>query len=153
MPLFQVVADRYKGIPFPQGQILRNILEREFKIDNARVRDAERLLLDSARDTGVLTTKGEKMYLVVSGIPTPQEQPDTSTSKDESPNDTNKPENGDNDQKPNSTPQDSGLMEVRKAYANLLLDKVTEQKDLSSQGDILDRLERVLGIASTQSGN
>ena len=64
LPLFREVATRFRGQPLPQeGPALRNILEREFKIDVNRVSDAERVLMDSARDTGVLVTAGNNIYL------------------------------------------------------------------------------------------
>jgi hypothetical protein len=63
IPLFREVALRFKGQPLPQGATLRNILEREFRIDNKRVSDAERVLMDSSRDAGVLVTSGNNIYL------------------------------------------------------------------------------------------
>lgn len=63
IPLFREVASRFKGQPLPQGQAFRNILEREFGIDSKRVSDAERVLMDSARETGVLVTSGTNTYL------------------------------------------------------------------------------------------
>jgi hypothetical protein len=47
----------------PQGPALRNILELEFKIRANRINDAERVLIDSARDTGVLIDAGDNIYL------------------------------------------------------------------------------------------
>lgn len=63
IPLFREVATRFKGQPLPQGQAFRNILEREFQIDSKRVSDAERVLMDSAREAGVLVTSGSNTYL------------------------------------------------------------------------------------------
>lgn len=63
IPLFREVATRFKGQPLPQGQAFRNILEREFGIENRRVSDAERVLMDSARETRVLVTSGSNTYL------------------------------------------------------------------------------------------
>lgn len=65
LPLFREVTNRFKGQPLPQGQTLRNILEREFGIDSKRVSDAERVLLDSARAAGVLINSGGNTYLSV----------------------------------------------------------------------------------------
>ncbi|MEK7274470.1 MAG: hypothetical protein AAB110_04360 [Candidatus Desantisbacteria bacterium] len=61
--LFREVANRFRGQNLPQGSTLRNILEREFGIDSKRVTDAERMLMDSARETGVLITSGGNTYL------------------------------------------------------------------------------------------
>lgn len=63
MPLFREVASRFRGQPLPQGETLRNILEREFNIDSKRISDAERVLMDSARDTGVLVNVDNNIYL------------------------------------------------------------------------------------------
>lgn len=63
IPLFREVATRFKGQPLPQGQAFRNILEREFQIDSKRVSDAERVLMDSAREAGVLVASGNNTYL------------------------------------------------------------------------------------------
>jgi len=63
IPLFREVATRFKGQPLPQGQAFRNILEREFQVDSKRVSDAERVLMDSAREAGVLVTSGSNTYL------------------------------------------------------------------------------------------
>lgn len=63
IPLFREVTTRFKGQPLPQGQALRNILEREFRIESRRVSDAERVLMDSARETGVLISSGNYLYL------------------------------------------------------------------------------------------
>lgn len=63
IPLFREVATRFKGRPLPQGQDFRNILERELGIDSRRVSDAERVLTDSARETGVMVNSGGSIYL------------------------------------------------------------------------------------------
>ena len=75
IPLFQAVVNRFKGQPIPQSENFRNILEREFKIDTKRVGDAERVLMDSARDTGVLGTSGNNKYLSVEKAITSNQQP------------------------------------------------------------------------------
>ena len=66
IPLFQAVADRYRGQRLPDSQTLRNVLEREFHVEHSRVQQAERMLLDSARDAHLLTHRGDGTYLVVS---------------------------------------------------------------------------------------
>lgn len=72
IPLFQAVAERYRGQRLPDSQTLRNVLEREFHVDHSRVQQAERVLLDSARDTHLLNHTGDGTYLVVSeGAPGP----------------------------------------------------------------------------------
>ena len=63
IPLFREVTQRYKGQPLPNSGSLRNILERELGITNKRVPNAERVLMDSARDAGVLRTAGSNTYL------------------------------------------------------------------------------------------
>lgn len=66
IPLFQAVAERYRGQRLPDSQTLRNVLEREFHVEHSRVQQAERMLLDSARDAHLLTHKGDGTYLVLS---------------------------------------------------------------------------------------
>ena len=66
IPLFQAVAERYRGQRLPDSQTLRNVLEREFFVEHARVQQAERMLLDSARDAHLLKHTGDGTYLVVS---------------------------------------------------------------------------------------
>ena len=63
IPLFREVSKRYEGQPLPTSDSLRNILERELGIINKRVPDAERVMMDSARDAGVLHTTGSNTYL------------------------------------------------------------------------------------------
>lgn len=63
IPLFNAVASRFKGQNLPQGQVLRNILERELRIPHDRVAAAERVLMDSAREAKVLVTSGNNTYL------------------------------------------------------------------------------------------
>jgi hypothetical protein len=63
IPLFNAVATRFKGQPIPQGDVFRNILERELRIPHDRVSAAERVLLDSAREAKVLTTSKNNTYL------------------------------------------------------------------------------------------
>ena len=63
IPLFREVALRYKGQPLPNSASLRNILERDLGISNKRVTSAERVLMDSARDAGVLRASGNNTYL------------------------------------------------------------------------------------------
>lgn len=63
MPLFRAVADRFRGQPLPDGDALRNVLEREFGVGHERVQSAERMLLDSARDSGCLVTNNGRTYL------------------------------------------------------------------------------------------
>lgn len=69
IPLFQAVAERYRGQRLPESQTLRNVLEREFQVEHKRVQQAERLLLDSARDTYLLKHQGDGTYLIISDIP------------------------------------------------------------------------------------
>ena len=66
IPLFLAVSDRYRGRPLPDSQTLRNVLEREFHVEHSRVQQAERMLLDSARDAHLLMHTGDGTYLVVS---------------------------------------------------------------------------------------
>ena len=65
IPLFRALAERYKGQPLPQGDTLRNILEREFGIEHSRVTSAERVLMDSAREAGALRSAGTNVYLAL----------------------------------------------------------------------------------------
>lgn len=65
IPLFNAVATRFKGQPFPQSEVFRNILERELRIPHERVMAAERVLLDSAREAKVMATSGTNTYLNV----------------------------------------------------------------------------------------
>ena len=69
IPLFQAVAERYRGQRLPDSQTLRNVLEREFSVERKRVQQAERLLLDSARDTYLLKHRGDGTYLTISDSP------------------------------------------------------------------------------------
>lgn len=64
IPLFNAVANRFKGQPLPPSQPFRNILEREFGVESNRAGEAERILMDSARETGLLQTAGDKTYLL-----------------------------------------------------------------------------------------
>jgi len=79
IPLFRAVATRFKGTPLPQDQAFRNVLEREFGVPSKRVNDAERVLMDSARQTGVLVTAGNNMYLSTEPELTPIERKDFET--------------------------------------------------------------------------
>ena len=65
VPLFQAVSERYRGQRLPDSQTLRNVLEREFHVEHPRVQQAERMLLDSARDAHLLKHRGDGTYLVV----------------------------------------------------------------------------------------
>ena len=69
IPLFKAVAERYRGQRLPDSQTLRNVLEREFQVEPPRVQQAERTLLDSARDTHLLKHRGDGTYLAVSDGP------------------------------------------------------------------------------------
>jgi len=66
IPLFKAVSERYRGQRLPDSQTLRNILEREFFVEHSRVQQAERLLLDSARDAHLLRHTGDGAYLTIS---------------------------------------------------------------------------------------
>ena len=66
IPLFQAVAERYRGQRLPDSQTLRNVLEREFYVEHTRVQQAERMLLDSARDAHLLKHTSDGTYLAVS---------------------------------------------------------------------------------------
>ncbi len=72
IPLFNAVATRFRGQPLPTGQSFRNILEREFGVENNRVSEAERVLTDSAREAGLLHDSGGKTYLATENVPMPQ---------------------------------------------------------------------------------
>ncbi len=69
IPLFQAVSERYRGQRLPDSQTLRNVLEREFMVERKRVQQAERLLLDSARDTYLLKHRGDGTYLTIADTP------------------------------------------------------------------------------------
>ena len=75
IPLFQAVAERYRGQRLPDSQTLRNVLEREFYVEHTRVQQAERMLLDSARDAHLLKHTSDGTYLAVSdgGLGSPDE--------------------------------------------------------------------------------
>ena len=64
VPLFQEIANRYKGQPLPQGASFRNILERELGIQPNRVTEAERVFTDSCREANMLRVTGNNTYLV-----------------------------------------------------------------------------------------
>lgn len=78
IPLFREVANRFKGQSLPSNPAFRNILEREFKIANDRVADAERVLMDSAQDTGVLVRSGSLTYISVEKAGSIAEAPSSS---------------------------------------------------------------------------
>ena len=63
IPLFQAVAERYRGQRLPDSHTFRNVLEREFYVEHARVQQAERMLLDSARDVHLLKHTSDGTYL------------------------------------------------------------------------------------------
>lgn len=65
IPLFQAVAERFRGQRLPDSQTFRNVLEREFLVEPKRVQQAERMLLDSARDTFLLQHRNDGTYLNV----------------------------------------------------------------------------------------
>jgi hypothetical protein len=69
IPLFNAVASRFKGQNLPQGEVLRNILERELRIPHDRVSAAERVLMDSAREAKVLVTSGNNTYIAPGMVP------------------------------------------------------------------------------------
>lgn len=68
VPLFHAVAERYRGQRLPDSQTFRNVLEREFFVDRTRVQQAERVLLDSARDTHLLKHTSDGAFLDVAGL-------------------------------------------------------------------------------------
>ncbi len=68
IPLFQAVSERYRGQRLPDSQTLRNVLEREFLVEHKRVQQAERLMLESARDTYLLKHRSDGIYLNISGV-------------------------------------------------------------------------------------
>ena len=68
IPLFRAVAERYKGQRLPDSQTLRIVLEREFQVEPKRVREAEKVLLESADDTYLLQRQDDGDYLAISEI-------------------------------------------------------------------------------------
>ena len=66
IPLFKAVAERYRDQRLPEGTTLRNVLEREFLVEHSRVPQAERLLMESARETFLLQNRGDGEYLAIS---------------------------------------------------------------------------------------
>jgi len=78
IPLFNAVATKYRGQPLPPSQPFRNILEREFGVESNRTAEAERILMDSAREAGLLQTAGDKTYLLTE-ITTTAQIPQTYT--------------------------------------------------------------------------
>jgi hypothetical protein len=72
IPLFNAVANRFNGQPLPTTQPFRNILEREFGVESNRTTEAERILMDSAREAGLLHTAGDRTYLLTEMTPLTQ---------------------------------------------------------------------------------
>lgn len=70
IPLFKAVVTKFKGQPLPQSEVFRNVLEREFRIEGSRVADAERVLMDSAREASLLQQAGDKTYITTEILPT-----------------------------------------------------------------------------------
>ena len=68
IPLFRAVSERYRGQRLPDSQTLRNVLEREFHVERSRVQQAERMLLDSAKDAHLLKSNGDGVYLAFSDV-------------------------------------------------------------------------------------
>lgn len=66
IPLFQAVAERYKGQRLPDSHTFRNVLEREFQVEPKRVREAEKVLLESADDAYMLKRQDDGDYLIIS---------------------------------------------------------------------------------------
>jgi len=93
IPLFKEVATRFKGRPLPQSQDFRNLLERELGIDAKRVSDAERVLMDSAKMTGVLVDSGGSVYLSTETTTTPTQNAQQQA-EGESADQPGRPENG-----------------------------------------------------------
>ena len=75
IPLFNAVASRYMGQPLPSSDTFRNVLEREFGVESNRAAEAERVLIDSAREAGLLQEAGGKTYLVTEAVTTSQSSP------------------------------------------------------------------------------
>lgn len=148
IPLFRAVADRYKGQPLPVGQTFRNILERDLRIEVGRVQAAERILLDSARDAQVLVSNGDKVYLSVTG-----QNPLSPAAHTASNGDGNGDSGGSGTgikppPKPHEDETTMNLADVRKQYAEHLLEKIKGDSGESAQ-ELMDRLERVLGIKAS----
>jgi hypothetical protein len=61
--LFKAVVDRFKGVPLPSDNDLRNLLEREFGVKRDRVGQAFSTLINSAKTAGVLHESQGKVYL------------------------------------------------------------------------------------------
>ena len=135
IPLFQAVAERYRGQRLPDSQTLRNVLEREFFVEHARVQQAERMLLDSARDAHLLKHTSDGTYLVVSegGAGSPDEYGAVaSTSYDLS-----SPQNG-------AHQQSAGVHPTPLVPANVLTFTIEEIGDLDS--DDFESVWHALGI-------
>jgi hypothetical protein len=63
IPVFREITQRYQDTNKPQGGAIRNVLERELGVQHGRVADAERVLMDSAREAGALRWSGADIYL------------------------------------------------------------------------------------------
>ena len=135
IPLFQAVAERYRGQRLPDSQTLRNVLEREFYVEHTRVQQAERMLLDSARDAHLLKHTSDGTYLAVSdgGLGSPDEY---GTSLN-SPFDLSSPQNGAHHQ--SATAQQTTIVP-----ANVLTFTIEEIGDLDA--DEFESVWHALGI-------
>lgn len=62
--LFRAIGDRFRGVPLPSDDDLRNLLEREFGVKRDRIGQAFSSLMNSAKIAEVLQESQGKVYLL-----------------------------------------------------------------------------------------
>lgn len=63
--LFRKVFDRYNGTTLPENVGLRNLLQNEYRVVTDRIAPTVRILLDSAEQTGLFETAGNRTRMVM----------------------------------------------------------------------------------------
>lgn len=155
IPLFREVATRFKGRPLPASQDFRNILEREFSIDSKRVSDAERVLIDSARDTGTLITKGDTKYIStdISAFEKSEAVPPAQEEIDQSAQDA-KPKSSESQRQPR---MEDNILPIIGEEDLLLLDKEKFKSFWDAYGDIIraraERSQKLKGTSNQEIGD
>ena len=65
VPLFATIQRRFAGQPLPEEEGIKNLLERDFEIPKNQVNEAYNLMMNSAREAGLLRTTNAGTWLSI----------------------------------------------------------------------------------------
>ena len=142
VPLYQAIYERYEGRPLPPEVGLRNTLHTTYQIPTNRTALAYRVLMDSADQAGLFSTRGGARTHLVRPSRHVQAVSESDIGEGREPDD----DGGQPPFQPPQAPTDPG--QVRLEYIRKLIARIGQEG--ANDDALMDRIEKLLADAEVQ---